>query len=152
MSHGSEDADPTYSPARIAFHQAAIEIIYQCRNGNPALRDLQNMRADARAALVAIEREIQVKTSIDLTRDERPRCTCYRSGRMNLAPASGHLHHCAWYRPDPDGPAAQRYCGPRCQARNGACTGCGDTIQAQVDALCLSCRDNVEGAHSWCPK
>lgn len=111
MSHGSEDAHPTYSTAGVAFHQAAIEVIYQCRNGNLALRDLQNMRADARAALVEIEREIQVRTPIDLAITERrsgdkEKCTCYPSGRMNLAPASGHLHHCAWYRPDPAGSAA----------------------------------------------
>lgn len=91
MSHGSENADPNagarrrlagtadragYSTAGVAFHQAAIEVIYQCRNGDLALRDLQNMRADARAALVEIEREIQVQTPIDLTRDKGPTHPC----------------------------------------------------------------------------
>lgn len=47
---------------------------------------------------------------------------------------------------------ADRYCGPHCQARRGACTGCGSVERDQVNDLCLLCRDEEEAAHSWCPK
>lgn len=127
MSQGSEDANPDLADVVRQFHSMGCEVIYQCRNTDLSLRDLQNLRADARAALVEIERAIQVATPIDLTRDPEPvctcppvkwtlgadfpthmlncpqfkRCTCYPSGRMNLSPADGHMTHCSWYRPAP---------------------------------------------------
>lgn len=128
MSHGSEDADPEMAEVVYQYNNLSCEVIHQCRNNaDLRLRDLQNLRASARAALGEIERAIQVATPIDLTRDPRvvctcppvkwtlgadfpthmlrcplfKRCTCYPSGRMNLSPADGHLSHCSWYRPGP---------------------------------------------------
>lgn len=49
----------TLDPFAVAFHETAVEVIYQA-HGNPELsrRDLQFMRADARAAFLALDRRI----------------------------------------------------------------------------------------------
>lgn len=58
MSHGSEDAE-VQAPIVYSFHGAALEVVYQVRNHGLALRDLQNLRADATFALAQVEEKIQ---------------------------------------------------------------------------------------------
>ena len=93
MNIGSEDTEPELADVVYQYNSLSCEVIYQVLNNEDlVLRDLQNLRASARAALVEIERAIQVATPIDLTRDPRVVCTCPPVRWSWGSDFSGHAH------------------------------------------------------------